>query len=52
MESVLPNNFAEIEQEEIMYLYEGNWLTFRNNVRGLANAFQTFRLGARDIELC
>jgi|SRR5690554_4416017 len=41
MEMVLPSNYIEVEQEEMMYLDGGwSWVTFRNNMLGLV-AFGT-----------
>lgn len=51
MELVLPNNYLEIEQEEMMYLDGGDWETFKSNIKGLAAASQAFRFAARQTGL-
>lgn len=39
MELVLPNNYVEIEEDEMMYLDGGSWSTFNKNMRGAFNRF-------------
>ena len=42
MELVLPNNYVEIEEEEMMYLDGGTLQTFKKNMQGAWKRFSNF----------
>lgn len=44
-----PMSYIELDQEEMMYLDGGDWITFRDNIRCLTNASQSFRGAAREV---
>ncbi|MFM1534975.1 hypothetical protein ABGF38_07240 [Helcococcus ovis] len=49
MELVLPQNYVEIEQEEMEYLDGGDKYTFYNNIKGAWNKSFNLRMTLRDM---
>ncbi|MGK4109564.1 hypothetical protein [Enterococcus cecorum] len=51
MELVLPNNYQEINQEEMAYLDGGDWNNFRKNIEGLVKSSAPLRDAMRQVGL-